>query len=36
MSEIPNYLALLTLLEELGQPPVPPEQSILFVGRTTR
>ncbi len=30
---IPNYVVLLRLLQELGRPPTPPQQSILFTGR---
>lgn len=33
LSEVPNYLILLQLLQELGQSPTPPQQSILFQGR---
>jgi hypothetical protein len=33
LSQVPNNLVLLQLLQELGQVPVPPQQSILFVGR---
>lgn len=33
LSDVPNYSVLLVLLQELGQRPVPPQQSILFTGR---
>jgi hypothetical protein len=33
LSTLPNYTVLLHLLQELGQMPVPPERSILFLGR---
>jgi hypothetical protein len=33
LSEVPNYAILLYLLQELGQRPTPPQQSILFTGR---
>lgn len=33
LCDVPNYPVLLLLLQELGQTPVPPQQSILFLGR---
>jgi hypothetical protein len=33
LSVVPNYPILLYLLQELGQMPTPPQQSILFTGR---
>jgi hypothetical protein len=33
LSDVPNYPILLLLLQGLGQAPVPPQQSILFLGR---
>jgi hypothetical protein len=33
LGDMPNYPVLLLLLQEMGQSPVPPQQSILFLGR---
>jgi hypothetical protein len=33
LGDVPNYPILLLLLQELGQAPVPLQQSILFLGR---